>query len=255
MNDASAGGEPRPAERYARVRVLSYNVRSLRDDRAALLRVIKACEPDLVCVQEAPRFLRWRTRCALFAADLGLFVVSGGADASGNLLLSSLRVDVERAGVHELRRRRDQYRRGAAYAVVRVGGARLALVGTHLSLDAGQRRAQADELLGLLDQLGAPARVLCGDFNETPDGAAWQRLAGQLTDSWAAAAADPRTEPRRGELTSGSARPYKRIDGVFASRDIRVRAAGVPLDLVAEHDLAIATDHRPVLADLSVPLP
>lgn len=36
------------------IRVLSYNVRSLRDDTEALARVIRACEPDLVCVQEAP---------------------------------------------------------------------------------------------------------------------------------------------------------------------------------------------------------
>ncbi|MFD0632519.1 endonuclease/exonuclease/phosphatase family protein [Catenulispora yoronensis] len=36
------------------VRVLSYNVRSLRDDRAALARVVRGCEPDVVCVQESP---------------------------------------------------------------------------------------------------------------------------------------------------------------------------------------------------------
>ncbi|MCZ9345533.1 endonuclease, partial [Streptomyces sp. TRM76130] len=30
------------------IRVLSYNVRSLRDDSAALARVITACAPDLV---------------------------------------------------------------------------------------------------------------------------------------------------------------------------------------------------------------
>jgi endonuclease/exonuclease/phosphatase family metal-dependent hydrolase len=41
------------ADGSAIVRVLSYNVRSMRDDRAALARVIRACAPDIVCVQEA----------------------------------------------------------------------------------------------------------------------------------------------------------------------------------------------------------
>lgn len=44
------------------IRVLSYNIRSLRDDTDALARVIKACAPDLVLLQEAPRFFRWRDR-------------------------------------------------------------------------------------------------------------------------------------------------------------------------------------------------
>lgn len=36
------------------IRVLSYNVRSMKDDTEALARVVLACAPDLVCVQEAP---------------------------------------------------------------------------------------------------------------------------------------------------------------------------------------------------------
>lgn len=36
------------------IRVLSYNIRSMRDDTEALARVITACAPDLTLVQEAP---------------------------------------------------------------------------------------------------------------------------------------------------------------------------------------------------------
>ncbi len=51
--------EPLPNSRTepdgsAVIRVLSYNIRSMRDDTAALARVIAACEPDLVLLQEAP---------------------------------------------------------------------------------------------------------------------------------------------------------------------------------------------------------
>lgn len=38
----------------ALIRVLSYNIRSMRDDTDALARVITACAPDLVLIQEAP---------------------------------------------------------------------------------------------------------------------------------------------------------------------------------------------------------
>ena len=41
------------------LRVLSYNVRSLRDDPEALGRVIRSAQPHVVLVQEAPRFWRW----------------------------------------------------------------------------------------------------------------------------------------------------------------------------------------------------
>lgn len=65
------------------VRVLSYNIRSMRDDPAALARVIRACAPDLVFVQEAPRFFRWRKAAARLAAATDLVVLSGGATAAG----------------------------------------------------------------------------------------------------------------------------------------------------------------------------
>ena len=62
------------------VRVLSYNIRSMRDDTGALARVISACAPDLVLVQEAPRFFRWRKKLARLAAASGQVILSGGAD-------------------------------------------------------------------------------------------------------------------------------------------------------------------------------
>lgn len=78
------------------VRVLGYNIRSMRDDEEALARVIRACEPDLVFVQEAPRFFRWRKHAARLAAKTDLVMLSGGATAAGPMLLCSLRATVER---------------------------------------------------------------------------------------------------------------------------------------------------------------
>ena len=234
-------------DEHADLRVLTYNVRSLRDDTAALTRVIRACRPDVVCVQESPRFLRWRTKCSELARRAGLTVVRGGAEAGGNLLMAALRVSVERTEVVVLPHGAAQYRRAVALAVLSVGGARFALGGTHLSLDAEERQTQLRAAHAAAHALGTGSVVLAGDMNEESDGAAWSWLAGRMTDTWARA-------PYGGEHTSGSRDPYQRIDAVFCSPSIEVTRAGVPLDLVDERDLAIATDHRPVLVDLRLPV-
>lgn len=46
----------------APVRLLSYNIRSLRDDPAAVARVVRAIRPDVACLQEVPRLWAWRLR-------------------------------------------------------------------------------------------------------------------------------------------------------------------------------------------------
>ncbi|WP_413798775.1 endonuclease/exonuclease/phosphatase family protein [Streptomyces iranensis] len=104
------------------VRVLSYNIRSMRDDREALARVIRACAPDVVCVQEAPRFFRWRKAAAWLARETGLVYTTGGATAAGPMILTSLRAHVERAEDTLLPRVPGLHRRGFATAVLRFGG-------------------------------------------------------------------------------------------------------------------------------------
>lgn len=79
------------------IRVLSYNIRSLRDDTDALARIIRACAPDLVLLQEAPRFFRWRKKLARLSAASDLVVLGGGGTAAGPALLCSLRATVERS--------------------------------------------------------------------------------------------------------------------------------------------------------------
>ena len=78
----------------AQFRVLTYNVRSLRDDAAAVAAVVRACDPDVVFLQEAPRFCRWRSKLAKLARECGLLYVTGGRTTGGVALLANLRVDV-----------------------------------------------------------------------------------------------------------------------------------------------------------------
>lgn len=229
------------------VRVLSYNIRSMRDDTAALARVIRACAPDLVLVQEAPRFFRWRKSAARLARASGLVYVTGGATTAGPMILSSLRLHPERTEDLLMPHHPPLHQRGFATAVFRVGGARFAAVSTHLSLSPGERYQQAGLVLDRVAAMGEPHAVLGGDFNEPPERPGFTRLAAGLQDGWG-------TAPWGGETTN-QREPFRRIDAVFATAGVQVLACGVPLGLpgVTEADLRAATDHFPVLAALRIP--
>ncbi|MEW2516145.1 endonuclease/exonuclease/phosphatase family protein [Streptomyces sp. NPDC046870] len=236
------------ADGSAVVRVLSYNIRSMRDDTDALARIITACAPDLVLLQEAPRFFRWRKKLARLAAASGQVVLTGGATAAGPAILCSLRATVERTEDVLLPLTPGLHRRGFATAVVRFGGARLGVLSCHLSLQGDERHDQGGLLLDHLAGLGVEHAVAGGDLNEGPGGRTFRRLAGTLQDCRA-------TAPWGGEFTSPATGPHQRIDAVFATKGIEVLGCGVPLDQpgVREADLRAATDHLPVLAALRIP--
>ncbi|MEV5283062.1 endonuclease/exonuclease/phosphatase family protein [Streptomyces sp. NPDC052811] len=230
------------------VRVLSYNIRSMRDDVPALARVIRACRPDIVCVQEAPRFFRWRKAAARLARTSGLVYVSGGATASGPMILSSLRAHVERTEDVLLPRTPGLHQRGFATAVLRFGRARLGVLSCHLSSNDQERYEQGRLLLERLAALDVPYAVAAGDFNDRPEGRTFGLLAGALQDGWA-------TKPWGREHTTRLGDPLQRIDAVFATEAVEVLGCGVPIGLpdISERDLRAATDHLPVLAALRVP--
>ncbi|MGW4380878.1 endonuclease/exonuclease/phosphatase family protein [Kitasatospora sp. NPDC004531] len=242
---ASSGVEPDGARR---VRVMSYNVRSLRDDRAAVARVIRACDPDVVCVQESPRYWKSEKAAAWLAHRTGMVILAGGGRvAAGPLLLGRLRVDVLELRDVLLPKTRGLHARGFASALVRIGGSRpFSVTSCHLSLQPEERLRQF-ELLRRQLRPGEPG-VVAGDFNEPPEEPGWRRFAEEMVDAHAKA-------PWGGTFTSVPAEPYQRIDGVFVTPDIDVLGCGVPYPLpgVSAEDLRAATDHLPVLASLRVP--
>ncbi|TNH29551.1 endonuclease [Micromonospora orduensis] len=228
-----AGGVP--------LRVVSYNIHSQRDDTAALAAVVRAARPDVVIVQEGPRRFRWRQKSATLAESFGLVVAAGGLPALGNLLLTSLRVQVVGTRCQRFPLTPGRHLRGAAYADCRVAGARFTLAGSHLSTDPAERQAQAAELKRGLDAATGP--VLVGaDLNEGPDGPAWATVARGLTDAAVAADAADR-------LTYSCADPRRRIDALFVDPRITV----VDYDVVDTPQTRRASDHFPVLVDLLLP--
>jgi len=220
------------------MRLLTYNVRSLRDDSDAVARVIRAARPDVVAIQEAPRLLRWRSKCAALARRSGLVIVGGGRPAAANLLLSSLAVDVGSTRDVLFSKDFGLHQRGAALAVLRLGGARFAVAGTHLDLVEAPRLRHVAELDGALTGFvpdGVPV-IVAGDVNDQPGSPTWQRLAGRRVD------ADP------AGFTYSATRPQRRIDGVFADPAVRLASA----EVIGSPDVTIASDHRPVLVELEL---
>ena len=147
------------------LRVLSWNMHGLRDDRATLARVVRSCDPDVVCVQEAPKYLRWRARCADLARRCGLLYVTGGGTTGGSALLVNLRVDVDVADEVCLSRQWGWPARGVASAVVEKAGARLAVASVHLPLDQQTRLDHAQRVLDVIARTtietnGLPPHVL-----------------------------------------------------------------------------------------------
>ncbi|HJQ44484.1 MAG TPA: endonuclease/exonuclease/phosphatase family protein [Jatrophihabitantaceae bacterium] len=224
------------------LRLLSYNVRSLRDDKAGVARVVSSAEPDVVCIQEAPRFLRWRSKCAALARTSGLVVVGGGRRAGANLIMSSLRVDVESVQSVPFSTDPGLHHRGTAIAVLRLGSSRFAVAGTHLDVKPEPRLRHVGELHAALERLvpaGVPA-IVAGDINDKPGSPPWSALSAARADAFAAVG-----HP----FTSTARDPHQTIDGVFVDPAITVRSAHV----IDEPDVQVASDHRPLLVELDLP--
>jgi endonuclease/exonuclease/phosphatase family metal-dependent hydrolase len=221
------------------LRLLSYNVHGLRDDQYALHGLVRDLDPDVMCVQEAPKYLRWRSRVAALARECGLFYVSGGGTTGGTALLVHLRVAVERRAELALSSRFGWPDRGVAAAVIRVRGARLGVASLHLPLVGSARLGQARRALEVLRLGGASTLLAAGDLNERPSGAVWSYLHQQGL----------RDLGHSSGPTYPAIHPDRRIDGAFATSDVEV----LDFRVVDDPRVRRASDHRPLLVTLRVP--
>lgn len=98
------------------------------------------------------------------------------------------------------------------------------------------QRDQADRLLDLVAD--EDRAVVLGDFNSRPGDDAYDRLAGDLTDAWAAA------NPDADGYTWSAREPDRRIDHVFLHGSWRVASASV-------HGRPAASDHLAVAASVA----
>jgi endonuclease/exonuclease/phosphatase family metal-dependent hydrolase len=223
----------------AELRVMTYNVRSLRDDAAAIASVVQACAPDVLLVQEAPRFLRWRSKRAALARECGL-VVATAHGPGGLCVMTNLRVDVISTMFTLLPKTNGRHQRALSAATVASGGAKWRVVSTHLSTDGAERLRHLPAIWSALSVPADGPVVLGGDLNENPTGPTFTELAGRLQDCFAVAGSGD-------GFTSPAASPRRRIDAILADPSLTV----VSCEAVDVAGVATASDHRPVIAVLS----
>ncbi|MGW7431481.1 endonuclease/exonuclease/phosphatase family protein [Streptomyces sp. NPDC054861] len=247
------------------IRAMTYNIHAGAGDdgRLDLERTavaIEAAGPDVVSLQEVDvhwgERSAWQDQAALLAERLDMRVFFGriydlpGVTPQaprrrfGIALLS--RLPVLAAENHELTRLSTQQRNpvpapapGFPEITVGLRGTRLHVYGTHLDYraDPSVRTLQIADTLRILGEDGAEPQLLLGDFNAEPTAPELAPLWGRMTDACAVAGPCGPTYPARD--------PRKYLDYVTVSAGIGVRRAEV-LD-------TSASDHRPVVADLTVP--
>jgi endonuclease/exonuclease/phosphatase family metal-dependent hydrolase len=224
------------------LRVMTYNVRSLRDDIEALADAVRSCAPDVLLVQEAPRFARWRSKRAELARRCGLVVAT--ADRPGGLcVMTALRVDLIKTSFSLLPLTFGHHRRAIVGATLAFGGVQWRVLSVHMSTDPAERRRHLPALASALIVDETTPLIVGGDINEDPGGPMFGELAARLQDCFAVAG------PGLG-FTSPAVSPRRRLDAIFASSSLNVVSCGV----VEAAGIESASDHRPVLAVLSQPV-
>jgi endonuclease/exonuclease/phosphatase family metal-dependent hydrolase len=224
---------------------MSWNLHDLRDDRAAAVRVIRAVDPDVLCLQEVPRRLTTELRVPPFARACRMVWHRRRLGTGGTTVLTAPRVVVHDVVGRRLPVRFPDRTRGYAAATVSLPGdgssaAPVTVASIHLGLRPGERsRHVAAVLAGLAQQPGSGERaVVAGDLNEGPGGTAYDLLASRYPVASA------------GEPTFPADQPTSALDAVFAAGCLRA-VPSLPV-AVDERDLRSASDHRPVWVDLDV---
>jgi endonuclease/exonuclease/phosphatase family metal-dependent hydrolase len=230
------------------LRVASYNLRDFKDDVQAAARVVRAIDPDVLCLQEVPRRLFSAPRVARFADHCGLRWSGGhrgpgvlrgpaGRGSGGTTVMWRPELAVSRVEHHPLKVAPLSRTRGYAAIQVRLSDSQtVTVLSLHLSLEPAERVAHVATVLAALPP--DPALVVAGDLNEEQDGQAWKALASRLSIASHGAPTFPAGSPRRC------------LDVIFATSSLTV-VQGYPVEL-SPTDLVRATDHLPVWVDLEL---
>ena len=226
-----------------RLRVIVYNVRGFKDGLGRLVRLVGHFEADVLLLNETGG--RWRLR--RFAKALGMDIAADPWSPFRRRVKDAVLVRRPWSIVEHHQHRFEGgpwlYPRGALITTLERGEARLCAISTHLGLHPRERLAHVRGLVALVYHVGAPI-VAGGDLNEKPDGRAVGFLSERFRDAWLLGGdADGETFP--------ADEPTARIDFLFVSDSIVVERALVP----PGPDAREASDHRPVVAELTLPGP
>lgn len=228
------------------IRVLCWNLHhgvggDGKLDLPRIAQVIKEANPDLVALQEVDKHCG-RSGKVDQAAELakltGLHASYGKAmdfdgGEYGQAILSKNPPQVTK--VHSLPGKGEP--RIGFEAIVSINHINLSFTSVHLDLDATQRLAQAEALSKALAAKPGVPLILCGDFNDVPNSPAIKVFSETLK-------AVAKKEPA---LTCPADKPDTEIDHVF----LRSMEPAGPVTVLPE---AVASDHRPLLVEIKVPM-
>ncbi len=136
--------------------------------------------------------------------------------------------------------------RGALWLKVEIEGVAVNVINTHLGLVPREQQIQARALAGeawIKHPLCAGPTILLGDFNATGGSLVCRTLTKDLRDARIAA-----PKPHSATSTYPSKMPILRIDHVFVSAGIEIRAVTAPYNARTR----VASDHLPLIVDFSV---
>lgn len=231
-----------------RLTFASYNIHKgvgldRRRDPDRILTVLREIDADVIALQEADRRFGERAavipRQALDEHSPWRAVAPGMRPRSlgwhGNVVLVRRTIEVRAVRAVPLPTLEP---RGAVCAELAMEGRLFRVVGMHLDLSGLLRRQQVRAVCEDLAGAGEPA-VLMGDLNE------WSARGGAL------AAFDPALQVLAPGRSFPARRPLAQLDRIVASRGWQVEALGVHHSPLA----AVASDHLPVWARLSLPDP
>ena len=231
------------------IRVLSYNIHHAEgsDGKLALKRigdVIKDSQADVIGLQEVDNNFGSRSnfedQAKLLSEYLGMEYAYGanldnGGHQYGTAVLS--KYPIVSSKNHLLFSMSEQ--RGLLETVVDVKGTQFRFFNTHLDhLKAEERTQQIKEVLEWAGKNEGPA-IFVGDFNALPDSAEMQPMMQAYNDVFGSLGQNE-------DYTDPLPNPVKRIDYIFASKNIGMKKANVLLTETTR----VASDHLPIIADL-----
>jgi endonuclease/exonuclease/phosphatase family metal-dependent hydrolase len=243
----------------AALRVLTYNIQSGHGNLEATAAAIRALHPDIVALQEVD--VHWAERSAFDdqAATLGRrlgmhvrFAPIYRMPAPGKPMREFgvallTRFPIAAWNNDTLTRLSTQEPNpvpapapGLLDAILDIGGTRVRVLNAHLDYRAepSVRRRQVAEMVRYLGPADVPT-IVFGDLNAPPEAPEISPLLQRLHDAW------PRDNGNG--FTYPAEAPSKRIDYVLVSQHFTVVDASVPA--------TEASDHRPVVVDLSLGAP
>lgn len=252
MNDQSNVSRrdlPSAHHRPASMRLLTWNIHSgigadRRYDLDRIIALIRHHDPDIVALQEIDS--RGHPHDALPLNLLKKVLGSHAAEARtiiapdghyGHALIS--RWPLEDVNLHDISVSR-QEPRGVIEAAVRTPVGIMNIVATHLGLRLTEQRSQIRTLANIADRLIGDRRekqnlVMLGDFND------WNGQVRRMLQRWLPVRTLHKTFPAR--------RPIFKLDRVFCC------APGSLLRSWTDRAGWLASDHLPVVAEVSLPAP